>query len=261
VRSAPRSLVIPQKITPFRTVTITESLRTLRGRNRARLVKANDGRYFVQKIFEDASCSDRLFNEAFASQLGLVLGLPFARWSELVGGWSGGPGSSFGSELVSGDIFEYLPSSWYQNIQNRHDIFRCLLFDLWCNHTDPRQTIFRRQSPRVLHAYFVDHDQMFSTDDQGHLFKRIAKTRCLDSRIYSEPPATLVRDLHDLAYNISRLAKYGLEAVEMSVPISWGSFAHRRQVISGLKRRDEHLSAYIEAIMQFLRGLERSEPV
>jgi hypothetical protein len=240
-------------------VKVTESLRTLGGRNRARLVKADDGRYFVQKLFGDANGSDRLFNETFASQLGLVLGLPFAAWSELVGGCSGAHRSSFGSKLVSGDIFEYLPTSWYQNVQNRPDISRCLLFDLWCNHTDPRRTIFQRQSSRVLHAYFVDHDQMFSTDDQGPLLKRIAKTRCLDSRIYSDPPATVVRDLQDIAYNIHPLAKYGLELVERSVPTSWGTLAHRKKVITGLKRRDGQLTSYIEAILQFLSGMEQSK--
>jgi hypothetical protein len=239
-------------------VKVTESLRTLGGRNRARLVKADDGRYFVQKLFEDANGSDRLFNETFASQLGLVPGLPFAAWSELVGGCSGAHRSSFGSELVLGDIFEYLPTSWYQNVQNR-PIFLGVYFLIFGATIQIRGEPFFRGShlacsTRVLRGSRSD----VSTDDQGPLLKRIAKTRCLDSRIYSDPPATVVRDLQDIAYNIHPLAKYGLELVERSVPTSWGTLAHRKKVITGLKRRDGQLTCYIEAILQFLTGMEQS---
>lgn len=258
---ASASLAVLPKIAPFKTAKISEYLRTLRGRNRARLVKVEDGRYFVQKLFGHANGSDRLFNEAFGSQLGAMLGLPFASWSELVGDWSGDRDSSFGSELISGEILECLPGNWYHNVQNRRDIFRCLLFDLWCNHVDPRQVVFQMRSPRVHHAYFVDHDQMFSADDEGPLFKRIAKTRYLDARIYNDPPVTIIRDLQDVAYDISSLTKYGLEAIEKSVPASWGSLAHRMQTVSGLRRRGGQLTLYCEAIMHFLSGLERPKTI
>jgi hypothetical protein len=217
-------------------------------------VKADDGRYFVQKLPRHLSGTNVLFNEAFASLLGSALKLPFAAWSELAAG-SGAKGSSFGSEMISGDILEYLPRGWYQNIQNRRDIYRCLLFDLWCNHADPRQAIFQMRSPHVLHAYFVDHDQMFSADDEGPLFRRLARTTYLDRRIYKDPPAAIIRDLRYLADNINLLAMYKLHYFQERVPISWGTLAHRKEVIFGLQRRTVQLTSCIEAIMQFASTL------
>lgn len=252
--SAPDSPRVPHRFVPRKTVKIVESVRTLRGRSRPCLVKADDGRYFVQKLPRDLDGTNSLFNEAFASLLGSSLKLPFAAWSELVA-TSGGEASCFGSEMISGDILEYLPCGWYQNIQNRRDIYRCLLFDLWCNHADPRQAIFQMRSPHVLHAYFVDHDQMFSADDEGPLSRRLARTRYLDPRIYKDPPAAVVRDLRDLADNINLIAMYKLHSLQERVPTSWGTPAHRKEVIVGLQRRTVQLTSSIEEIMQFAHTL------
>jgi hypothetical protein len=255
LHSCPGTLAVPQKIPAYKTVKLAECARTLRGRNRACLVKTEDGRYFVQKLSDNANGSDHLFNEAFASQLGAALGLPFAPWSELVG-LSPSDRSSFGSELISGDIFEYLPGGWYQNIENRRDIYRTLLFDLWCNHADTRQAIFQARSRHVLHVYFVDHDRAFSTDDGGSLYRLIARTQFLDSRIYKNPPATLARDLREMIDDIGLLTRYKLELLEESVQACWGTMAHRKQAISGLRRRIVQLPSYVEAIMKFVGGLD-----
>jgi hypothetical protein len=239
----------------LQTVNVTEFLRTLKGRNRACLVKADDGRYFVRKFSNSPTTSNWLFNEAFASQLGAALTLPFASWSKLRGDPSDRDRSSFGSELIPGDILEYLPGGWYRNIQNRYDIYRCLLFDLWCNHTDPRQAIFQLRPNQVLYAYFVDHDQMFSAAGEAPLLARIARTRYIDLRIYNDPPVGLFPNLRDLAEHIGLLAKYDLHHIEKSVPASWGTIGHRKQTISDLKRRALQLSLFIEAILQFANDL------
>lgn len=248
--SAPDSLIAQRKFASHKTVNIVESVRTLRGRSKPCLVKADDGRYFVQKLPGNLNDTNVLFNEAFASLLGLALKLPFAAWSELVAA-SGAGASSFGSEMISGDILEYLPCGWYQNIQNRRDIYRCLLFDLWCNHADPRQVIFQMRSPHTLHAHFVDHDQMFSADDESPICRRLARTRYLDRRIYKDPPVAIVRDLRNLADNINLLAMYKLHSLQERVPASWGTPAHRKEVIVGLQRRTVQLSSCVEEIMRF----------
>lgn len=235
-----------------RTRTVAATLRLLNGQNKARLVRTADGQYFVRKLFTDASGSDRLFNEAFASRLGRALELPFPRYSELVDELAVSCRSSFGSELISGDILECLPGSCYQHIQNRHDVFRCLLFDMWCNHIDPRQAIFQMRSQRLLHVYFIDHDLMFSTQDQSSLSKCIARTRYLDPRIYTDPPTTLFRDLQLMAHDITILAEHDLTSFAKSVPASWGTSDHRKHVVAGLNRRVGQLTSYIEAIMEFV---------
>jgi hypothetical protein len=214
-------------------------------------VKGDDGRYFVQKFHGEEANRDFLFNEAFASQLGSALDLPFPAWSELAGHSSESSYSCFGSEVISGDILEYLPGAMHLNVGNRKDAFRCLLFDLWCNHTDARQAVFQIRSPRVFHAYFFDHDQMFSPEDGVSLSKRIERTRCLDARIYKQPTSPLIQDLIQFADRIRMLVQGGLDPVVDSVPATWGSVTHRKQAVSGIERRSAHLDEYIAAIAQF----------
>lgn len=235
---------------------VVESLRPLRGHNKAQLVKAEDGRFYVQKFRSETSDNrDLLFNEAFASQLGSALDLSFPAWSQLTGHSSDGRYSCFGSELVSGDILEYLPAAWHLNVANRADAYRCLIFDLWCNHADSRQAVFQTRSPRVFQVYFFDHDQMFSPDDEVSLSKRIARTRCLDLQIYKQPLAPVIRDLTQFADRIRMLAHRGLHSLTASVPAAWGTADHREQALSGLQRRSARLGEYIEAIAQYASGL------
>jgi hypothetical protein len=153
--------------------------------------------------------------------------------------------------VISGDILEYLPGGWYLNVANRTDAYRCLLFDLWCNRTDSRQTVFQTRSPRVFQVYFFDHDQMFSIEDGASLSKRIARARCLDLRIYKQDLASVVQELSRLADRIRMLVQGGLDQAVDSAPASWGSIAHREQAVSGLEHRTGQLQAYIEAIAQF----------
>ena len=258
--SAGSSEIHPPMILRHRRDRVVETLRTLRGRNRAVLVRSIEGRLFVQKFHDDANDSTLLFNEAFASQLGTVLNLSFPEWSELTEDSSLNGRTSFGSELIAGDILEYLPGGWYRNVQNAHDAYRCLLFDLWCNHADSRQTVFQMRSPRLLHVYFLDHDQMFAPDDDAPLVKRIARTRCIDRRIYKQHDGTLVQDLRQFAHRITLLVKQRLlRKLENSVPATWGSIAHREQAISGLERRTGQLHSYIEAIAQFAASMGQAE--
>ena len=149
-------------------VSVTQTIRTLKGRNKPCLVWADNGQHYVQKVLNRG----QLFSEALGSQLGLALGLSLPTWAELRTDASAVDDrrpSTFGSELIAGDIREYLPGNCYQSIDNSAEVYRCLLFDLWCNHTDSRQIIFQRRGPSALHAYFVDHDQMFTLDTRGSL--------------------------------------------------------------------------------------------
>ena len=73
----------------------------------------------------------------------------------------GSPGSCFGFNLVTGELLEYLPAGRFQDVVNRSDSYPCLLFDLWCNHTDARGAIVQMIQPRELSAYFCDNDGAF----------------------------------------------------------------------------------------------------
>ncbi len=237
---------------PFKATKIADTIRILRGRNKAVLVRTDDGRHFVQKFRGLAKHSDLLFNEAFASQLGRALDMSFPAWSELIDDDDASRGqSSFGSELISGEILEYLPGGWYRNVENGPDAYRCLLFDLWCNHADSRQVVFQTRSPRVFRAYFFDHDQMFSRDDDASVSKRIARARCLDLRVYKQPFESIIHNLRYLADRIRLLARHELRNLENAVPATWGSVSHREEALSRLERRSDHLNSYVEEIAHF----------
>lgn len=259
-------LVVPRMTN---NVSVIERLRVLKGRNKSALVVASNGRRYVQKFLNlDHDGSNRLFNEALGSQLGSALGLSFPAWAEL--GTSGEKRypayadavddrrpSSFGSELIQGEILEYLPGKWYQNVENCAEVYCCLLFDLWCNHTDSRQVLFQSRGPRALHAYFFDHDQMFSPDDGMSLPKRIAQARCLDQRIYEASLIPMLPHLLQFADRIKLLVSKNLSEVTKTVPASWGSWSHRAQAISGLQFRSNELDAYIKGILCFAESLTR----
>jgi len=234
-------------------VTVTQTIRALIGRNKPCLVWADNGQHYVQKALN----RDQLFNEALGSQLGFALGLSFPAWAELrtdVSAVDDRRPSTFGSELIHGDIREYLPGNWYRMIDNSAEVYRCLLFDLWCNHTDSRQIIFQHRGPSALHAYFVDHDQMFALDTRSSLPKRIEQTRYPDLRIYEASLLSLV-DLLRFADGIRSLVAKGLNELVKTVPASWGSRSHREQVISGLQHRSNELDGYIEWILSFQDSL------
>jgi hypothetical protein len=245
-------------------VSVTQTIRTLKGRNKACLVLASNGRRYVQK-FLNRDGTDQLFNEALGSQLGLALGLSLPAWAELqvdardcrptdAGAFGARRPSTFGSELIPGDILEDLPGNSYRNVGNYAEVYRWLLFDLWCNHTDSRQIIFQHQGPRALHAYFVDHDRMFTPDTRRSLPERIEQTRYLDVRIY-EASLLSLPDLLRFAGSIRSLVRKDLSELVKTVPVSWGSRSHREQVISGLQRRSNELDGYIEWILCFQDSL------
>jgi hypothetical protein len=234
-------------------VTVTQTIRALIGRNKPCLVWADNGQHYVQKVLN----RDQLFNEALGSQLGFALGLSFPAWAELRTDASAVDDrrpSTFGSELIHGDIREYLPGNYFRNIDNSAEVYRCLLFDLWCNHTDSRQIIFQHRGPSALHAYFVDHDQMFTLDTRSSLPKRIEQTRYPDLRIYEASLLSLV-DLLRFADCIRSLVGKSLNELVKTVPASWGSRSHREQVISGLQRRSNELDGYVEWILSFQDSL------
>jgi hypothetical protein len=236
-------------------VSVTQTIRALIGRNKPCLVCADNGQHYVQKVLN----RDQLFNEALGSQLGFALGLSFPAWAELRTDASAVDDrrpSTFGSELIHGDIREYLPCNYFRNIDNSAELYRCLLFDLWCNHTDSRQIIFQHRGPSALHAYFVDHDQMFTLDTRSSLPKRIEQTRYLDLRI--EASLLSLVDLLRFADRIRSLVGKGLNELVKTVPASWGSRSHREQVISGLQHRSNELDGYIEWILSFQDSLSMS---
>lgn len=247
-----------------RSTTVMKHVRPLRGRNRSALVKGADGCHYVQKVLDAFGNSDLLFNEAFGSRLGSALGLSFPDWAELIGPQADAilsagrrtrnrQPSFFGSELISGDILEHLPGGWYRNVQNQTEAYECLLFDLWCNHSDSRQALYQDRGSRSFHLYFIDHDQLFSNEERDSLQERIAQTRHLDLRLYSQSVGSVDLVLSSFAEKIEHLVRNELDAIADSVPRYWGSPDHRQGVLITLRRRSKLLRMYVHEILQFAR--------
>jgi len=251
-----------QSPSPTLRVRITEKLRALRGKNKAHLVRGEDGRYFVQK-FHSVDDTTFLFNEALGCQLAHGLGLSVPAWAELIeeetprtdGGTARQQKSSFGSAVVAGDIFEILPGGWYCNVENLQEAYRWLLFDLWCNHADSRQAVFQVRSERNFRLYFVDHDQMFSPDDRAPLTKKIARARYLDARIYRGYSDAVMHDLRQFANRIRGFDKSAIHGLANTLPDTWGSRSHRERTLSALTDRSVRLNSYLEAIAGFGQGI------
>jgi hypothetical protein len=224
-------------------------------------VQAANGRYYVQKALDACGDANLLFNEAFGSRLGAELGLSFPDWVELLGHEDDlieptrrarySRIALFGSELVSGDLIECMPGGWLSGVQNRLEAYLVLLFDLWCNHTDDRQIVYRSQGHRSSLAYFIDHDQLFGAEERQSDQQRIAQARHLDRRLYDEPPHSLEGELAYFASKIITLVSCDLESIVAEIPGHWGSAAHRRDVVCALNRRSCLLPSYIDEILKF----------
>jgi hypothetical protein len=129
-----------------------------------------------------------LANEMLATRLGQLLGLPLpnvdgievSQWliehtpelSIELGGsiipWK--PGIHFGSRYVTdpaaGSVFDYLPESLLERVENVGDFSRILVLDRWTANADGRQAVFHRNGNHVPYlAKFIDHGYCFNAGE------------------------------------------------------------------------------------------------
>jgi hypothetical protein len=79
------------------------------------------------------------------------------------------PGIHFGSEFLSNSehrIFEWLSENSERRVVNQFDYWGIYVFDIWANHQDQRQCIYRqnRQDGRT-EVFFVDNGHLFGGPD------------------------------------------------------------------------------------------------
>ncbi len=221
-------------------------LRTMRGKNYGTLAQDRFGKLYVVKELDARTSGNLLFNEAFGSELGRALHLPFPAWREV---WSFEACSRelkmFASEVSSQQTREFLPGDWLERIPNQSAAHKCLLFDLWCNHLDTRQAIFHRIDDRSFWLEFIDHDCLFGAEGNASIKQRVARTRYFDIRLYKCPLALIELQLIAICKRIETLlATNGLRKLAASIDPQWGTPAHRDRVFSDLERRSGHLQQY-----------------
>jgi hypothetical protein len=159
-------------------------IRKMKGGSQSILVRANDGRHYVVKLMDNPGGPNVLANEYMGSLLAKALGLPVAEgkgiclsdsfidghpdlWLELPSGVRRpNQGMHFGSLFVGQTSgadrpTEYISPSRVNMITNREAFLGMYLLDVWANHQDNRQAIFRRNSTNELEVCFIDHGHMF----------------------------------------------------------------------------------------------------
>ena len=152
---------------PLFKVKVTEHIRLLRGRNQAHLAGGED----ADTTRTNYMARWRPLNEACGTRWSEALNPAFPAWTEptddpaqcfsVEASGKGSPSSCFGFNLVTGELLEYLAGGRFQDVANRCDSHPCLLFDLWCNHTDARGAVVQMIQRRKLSVYFFDNDGTF----------------------------------------------------------------------------------------------------
>jgi hypothetical protein len=159
-------------------------IRKMKGGSQSILVRANDGKHYVVKMADNPIGPNVLANEFMGSSIAKAAGLPVAEakgivisdsfieshpdlWFELQSGKRRpNKGVHFASLLVgqtSGTErpFEYVSPSRVHLVTNREAFLGMYILDIWANHQDNRQAVFRRRPDNTLEAFFIDHGHMF----------------------------------------------------------------------------------------------------
>jgi hypothetical protein len=183
-----------------------------KGGSQSRLVLCDDGKLYVMKMHPNPQGPNVLANEALGSILLSGLGFRIPRWRpitidlktlpffpELTMETTDGTtlpacGTHFGSEYLGGpqyDLFDVIPESY--RIRNDEQVAAINLFDLWANHHDHRQCVYRRgiETTKLFEAVFIDNGHLFGGPSWSHDCERsvrlwshfIQKRRGTDSSI------------------------------------------------------------------------------
>lgn len=161
-----------------------EHIRKMRGGSQAHLLRASDNQHYVTKFRNNPQAVKILANEYLASKLGAHLGLPMpeveiisvsdefiANSADLRIDFGGhfvpcASGLQFGARYIAdpleANLFDYLPDSLLDQVNNKKDFPRILAFDKWTGNADGRQAVFSRP------AYEGNYSATFI--DQGYCF-------------------------------------------------------------------------------------------
>lgn len=236
-------------------VDAADLVRRMRGGAQAWLLRAGSGDYFVVKFQQNAQHPRILVNEWLCSRFLLHLELcaakpAFVRCSEAwlaqaeehgLGIESGrtirrvGPGLHFGSQVPVDPtrvaLFDYLPDSVMDTLENRRHFHGMLAFDQWVSNADTRQAVYFRGPLRdflrdasfrhgkeALLAMMIDHGYAF----QGPDWRLDDLPR---QGMYPRPAAYLeIRGWDDFEPWLSRILHFPETAVDdalKQIPSAW----------------------------------------
>ena len=165
-----------------------QHIRRMRGGSQAHLLRASDNHYYVTKFQNNPQHIRILFNEYFATKLGIHLGLPMPdiqiidvqEWlidntPELKIDSAGLPvpcaagqqcGSQYAADPEQSHIFDYLPEAMLKRVSNLKAFAGVLAFDKWTGNSDGRQAIFvKARHARSYWAMLIDQGHSFNAGE------------------------------------------------------------------------------------------------
>jgi hypothetical protein len=167
---------------------VVQVVKKQKGGSQSRLVLCDDGKLYVLKMHPNPQGPNVLANEALGSILLSGLGFRVPRWRPITINLKTLPffpelkmetvdgtklpacGTHFGSEFLGGpqyDLFDLIPESY--RIRNGEQVAATNLFDLWANHHDNRQWVYRRIKRNGLYeAICIDNGHLFGGPSWSH---------------------------------------------------------------------------------------------
>jgi hypothetical protein len=164
---------------------VVQVVKKQKGGSQSRLVLCDDGKLYVLKMHPNPQGPNVLANEALGSILLSGLGFRVPRWRPITinlktlpwfpeltmeaadGARLPACGVHFGSEYLGGpqhDLFDFIPEGY--RIRNGDQVAAINLFDLWANHHDYRQCVYRRIKGKGLYeAICIDNGHLFGGPD------------------------------------------------------------------------------------------------
>jgi hypothetical protein len=177
---------------------VVNVVRRQKGGSQSRLVQCDDGKLYVLKMHPNPQGPNVLANEALGSTLLGRLGFPVPRWRPVTinlkslkafpdlametidGTTSPAVGVHFGSEFLwseQHDLYDFLPKSYEDKFRVPEQFVAIYLFDIWANHWDERQCVYRRdRKTGGYEAFFIDNGHLFGGPSWSEGVRRPERT-------------------------------------------------------------------------------------
>ena len=164
-------------------ITAVAHISQVRGGSQARIMLGDDGRRFVVKLQGNPQCTRVLANDYLACRMARMIGLSVPepaviqvdektiQEQQIVFNLAGRavparPGLQFGSEVVTGEVWDWPSGSMLGRVRNLREFAGVLAFDKWTANADGRQVVFHKEMrERKYTASFIDFGYCFNAGE------------------------------------------------------------------------------------------------